>query len=341
MGQVSAINVQRGNQPIRSICITLVGGDLVDVLWALNATTVRVPLYTNWRVDIAPDEAAALQQWKAHPKPTEWLLIWPEGTYLRWDTIEEIVKTKDSAVSTISIGQAKAVRRAAGVPIFRPELEVKQADAMPPRETRPNESPAGQMAICIPTLGQVSRLWMANLMQVGIPMGVTATLHVAVNMPVDEARCSLVNEVLQMNPCPKYLVFLGDDNLPAPRGIAQLHDVLEACQDISAVSGMYRLKQDPPSIVAWRDHGCVVEGRDFQPGQIITVDGTGLDFCLFRTDVLRLIPDPKFLTVETKQGSQTEDSYFWNKWRVATDTRPYLHTGCIVGHYDARTQILY
>lgn len=197
------------------------------------------------------------------------------------------------------------------------------------------------IAIGIPTLGRVSLPWVSHALRLAPPMVCTATLIVAENHPVAPARQKIVDSVLQMNPRPPYLLFWGDDNLPPPDGLRMLLDTLRK-YDAPAVSGLYYMKTYPPEqAIMWRQGhlGPLIAGKDFQLGEIIEVDGSGLDFILFRTEALAKLPPLKFRTVldwVSDKGMiiQTEDAYFWDRWREVYGKGPLVDTRCRVGHYS-------
>jgi hypothetical protein len=198
------------------------------------------------------------------------------------------------------------------------------------------------IVIGIPTLGTIALPWLVSAMSLMPPMTCTLALVVAENHPVATARQKIAETVLRMDPRPAYLLFWGDDNLPPPNGLRLLLDTARQ-HDATAVSGLYHIKAFPPiQPIMWRhDHaGPLIPGKDFEVGEILQVDGSGLDFMLIRTDALDALPPLKFRTVldwVSDRGlvMQTEDAFFWDRWREVHGKGPLVDTRCRVGHYSS------
>lgn len=205
------------------------------------------------------------------------------------------------------------------------------------------EQVAGKtIAVCIPSLGTTTMPWVAHAMNLTGPMTGSRALVLAIGHEVGIARQQLVDAVLGMSPRPEYMLFYGDDMLPPVSGLMSLFETMRA-KNADAVAGLYYMKMYPPANpIIWRlgIAGPLQPGIDFQLGDVIEVDGTGLDFVLFRTSALAAMPALRFKTVlEFRDGRgifmETEDSFFWSRWRETHGRGPLVDTRVRVGHYSA------
>lgn len=331
---------KKGSYKMKSVTICLVGNKMIDLDWAIGAFVLRVPLSINFRAVVAESYDEAVNKW-LETNETDYLLYWPEGQKLAWNALFEGLKEDTCRVD---IGDARLLRKGGNwnVPTVRADLS--DDFAIPTQlDLGPKVNPEKSLVTCLPSLGKVSLIWMANQLCMIGPIGYVNHLSVVTGYPVAEARQELVSRVVNMSPMPAYLLFIGDDMLPPTNGIHALAHVLDNLTDVEvpAVSGLYHVKHYPRQTVAWRKQDTLVEGKNFASGDLVEVDGVGLDFCLFKTKYLAQVPDPKFLTVENEDISTTEDVYFWHKFRQATGLRPFVHTGCIVGHYCSKTDRVY
>jgi len=204
----------------------------------------------------------------------------------------------------------------------------------------------------VPTFGLVSsKFWMAT-MRLASPMNSISQLMLVERKEVGEARNEIADYYMKLNPRPSYLFFLGDDGLPPWDALIRLWDEMEIGHwDI--LSGLYYLKCEPPTPCAWRTgvNGPLVPNRDFTPGEVVSVDICGLDFCLIRPEVFDTIGPPPWFqtTVSFKQTDMngngelfksTEDGFFMKKVREAK-MRIGIHTGIRVGHLHIGTGMVY
>ena len=337
----SRLGWKKGNYSQPSVTVCLVGPKMVDLDFAVGAFVLRVPLTTQWKIVTAESYDEAVKKW-TDSNDTNYLLYWPNPQQLAWNTLIECIKEN---ADRIDIGEARFLRRGGNweIPIMRSDL----SDSFNiPTEfvICPRTNPEKSMVTCLPSLGKVSLIWMANTMCMLGPIGYVNHLSVVTGYPVAEAREELVDRVLAMDPTPSYLLFQGDDMLPPSNGIQALSHIIDNLKtdiEIPAVSGLYHVKHYPRQTVAWRSQNTIVEGKDFKQGDLVEVDGVGLDFCLFKTKYLKQVSKPRFKTLETRDISTTEDVYFWHKFVQATGLRPFVHTGCVVGHYCSKTDFVY
>ena len=332
--------VHKGDYKPKSVTIFLIGPKIVDLDWALGAFTLRIPLFVNYKARTAETEEEAIKKWQEDSQ-TGYILLWPNGQTLSWSALADgLAENADR----VDFGQAKLLKRNGNweVPVLHTDL-TDSLGVHESLELLPGTNPAKSVVVCLPSLGRVPLVWAANVMCMEGPIGYIQHLSVVTDYPVDEAREELVDRVMAMNPRPAYILFFGDDMLPPTNVIHALFHILDNLVDIEvpAVSGLYHVKHYPKQAVAWRKDGVIVEGKDFKQGDLVEVDGCGLDFCLIKTKYLENVPKPRFKVVETDTHVATEDVWFWHRFHQATGLRPYVMTNCVVGHYDSKTDFIY
>ena len=367
--------VEQGDYRPTSVCFAVIGSHIAPTRWAFEAMHLAFPpgagrslmCIVNENLDVARN--LAIHDWGgAHGDlRSDWIALVPTGAHMRADAI---VLAIQSGAPITRIGEAYVLSRDAIAGTKAPwfvdnawaggggalqdltaDLAHEAFGAPRGQETATEEtkrsserswSDASQLiAIGIPTLGKVGLPWVVNALRVAMPMTCTATLIAAEGHPVATARQRIVNTVLTMATPPAYLLFWGDDNLPPPDGIRLLLETART-RDAPAVSGLYYMKSFPPAqAVMWRNGhmGPLIAGKDFQTGDILEVDGSGLDFVLFKTEALAALPALKFRTVLDYVADrglvvQTEDAYFWDRWREVHGKGPLVDTRCRVGHYS-------
>lgn len=341
-----------GNYKPRSIFIAMVGPNRVSTLWALNSMYLQIPTYCGWRVRMFEDKDLAVaineakEAFKVDEEQPEWLLIWPAETFYEWNTVIRLLEL--NCVQEVILGNGRAYHRSyfntppspPRIPIAPLDLTDELTSTTPPELpevpiTDERVNPERSVIVCVPTIGTASLTWATSLIAMDGPMGLNTYLHVVKGYEVGEARCKLVDAVLKMKAPPKFFFFLGDDNIPMPNGIQRLFYVLEKC-NLRAVSGLYKRKAHPPEYVAWINQSCIVEHKGFELGDIVEVDGCGLDFCLMYTEDLAKMANPRFKTVHDENRIMTEDVWFWRKYWDTFKKRPFVDTSCLVGHYEWR-----
>ena len=356
----------------QGVCIALVGDREVSIHWALRAMSINWPpncrrailCYPHPNLDVARN--IAIREWYNAPSDmrTEWIALLAAESTVRWDMVVACTAGKSKFNK---IGDSYVIHRdcfTKDPPWFKDNkwqdgnTEVVTRDDLlqdyvytshdKDLEKLDKDESKKLITFCIPTLGKTSMLWASHAMQLMPPMVGAQTTLVAKGHEVGDARERLINTVLSENPYSEYVLFYGDDNLPRYDGLTMLFETMDktgAC----AVAGLYYMKNSPPDVpILWRNDkaGALMPGVDFQLGDIVQVDGTGLDFVLFKTSALEKIPRPRFRTVvEWIQGRgmvvQTEDAYFWQKWLDTHGKGPLVDTRCRVGHYNHVNGIVY
>jgi len=358
-----------------SVCLALVGNDRVSIQWAALAMGYEFPVnaaraimcYPHTNLDVARNIAIAQWLRAGDELRTNWLVLVPSESMARWDFMPVAIESaRTTGAPGIRVGDVYVLSRDAlpkAPPYFRDgaflggvrDLEGFTVDLTEVYAPKPlSRAPIGESDKCIvtaiPSLGYTSLVWVAYAVQLGSPLGATRMLSIMVGYEVGEARQRLAEYVLSMRPCPRYMLFLGDDNAPPPWGLQALHDTMVE-RDAWAVAGLYYIKQPAPDVpVLWRNDmaGPLIPGKHFQVGDVVECDGTGLDFVLFETEALAKLPPLKFHTLVQwipGQGMklQTEDAFFWDRWREThgPDRRPLVDTRVRVGHFNARDGSMY
>ena len=364
-----AIFLPEGDYKRPGVCIALVGNKEVSIHWAIRAMSVAFPpncrraimCYPHPNIEVCKN--TTIKEWLNAPldMQTEWLALLEAGSPIRWDAVVNCVISKNKINK---IGASYVIHRSCfgsapwfknnewlgSVPTDRSDLlQDYVADNSGSMSKEESENAAKKLlTICIPTLGKTSMLWVSHAIQLGFPMVGSKTTVVAQGYEIGAARERIINTVLDIKPTSEYVLFYGDDNLPNYDAITLLFETMQKT-GAAAVAGLYYMKCSPPDVpILWRNNkaGPLLPGIDFQPGEIVEVDGTGLDFVLFKTSELAKVPRPRFKTmVKWIEGKgmvvQTEDAYFWQRWLDTHGKGPLVDTRCRVGHYNHVNGVVY
>lgn len=138
------------------------------------------------------------------------------------------------------------------------------------------------IAICVPTLGEVSIQWAASWAYMQIPMNVPTFRIIRIGMPVAEARNSMVKECFEHAASQGGKIshfFWHDDDVIADRwALCQLHQ-----RRVPIVSGVYfdKAEVSEPLVFPAPHEGT----SPFVPDQFIPVWGHGMGLTLIEADV--------------------------------------------------------
>lgn len=357
----------KGDFHRQGVCIALVGSKEVSIHWAIRAMSVKFPpncrraimCYPHPNIDVSRN--IAIKEWLNAPvdMQTEWIALLAAESPIRWDVIVACVI---SGYKINRVGESYIIHRSCfgKSPWFvknawqgdaaaqREDLLQDYVDSSDGPKENSEVTAKKLLTVCIPTLGKTSMLWVSHAIQLGFPMVGSQTTVVAQGYEIGDARERIVNTVLDTKPTSEYVLFYGDDNLPNYDAITLLFETMQKT-GAGAVAGLYYMKCSPPDVpILWRNDkaGALLPGVDFQLGEVIQTDGTGLDFVLFKTSELAKVPRPRFKTmVEWIKGKgmvvQTEDAYFWQKWLDTHGTGPLVDTRCRVGHYNHVNGVVY
>ena len=360
-----------GTHKRQSVCLALVGNPEVSISWAVSAMELQFPpnakrgllVFPHPNLDVARN--FAIDQWRRSGADmrTEWLCLLPAEDPVTWDVMPRLMSLGHpvSRASNTFMIHSSVIEKT-DAPWFKDGewqgLEkvvlvqglVQDQSIFTPGPISTTEESAEQMiCVCVPSLGKTSLIWVGHIIQLSAPVASTRSLAVMVGYEVGDARQRLTQMVIDMRPKPKYLLFIGDDNLPPPSGLQMIHETIQMREKAKAVSGLYYMKcGDPPQGILWRNTqpGVLQPGRDFKVGDIVEVDGCGLDFVLFETSALAAMPPLRFQTImKWVEGKgmliQTEDAFFWDRFRETHGHGPLVDTRCRVGHLDARTNAFF
>lgn len=198
----------------------------------------------------------------------------------------------------------------------------------------------------LPTLGIYPAKVFIAFSRLQMPVNALSTTILVENMEIGEARNYIAKSVKNNKTRPHYLLFIGEDMLPQWDSLVLLHEeAVKGQWDVLA--GLYYMKADPPTAVAWRQGvpGPLVPGKHFKKDEVVQVDVCGMDFTLINTDIFDIIDEPFFKTGPeiNKLGGiykYTEDTYFLEKCRKK-NLKIGVHTGVRIGHLYYKTGEVY
>lgn len=204
-------------------------------------------------------------------------------------------------------------------------------------EVKHNVGP--NLMIAIPTLGRpVPLQWALNFKSMNPPINYNCDFNIVFGQEIGKARNNLVKAALDRG-C-KYLFFLGDDVVAPPHTLRQLIYRMENNPSIDVVGGVYCAKADPAAPLVFVGNG-VGSYWDWKIGEFFECTGLGMDCTLIKTDILKKLPEPWFLTVDNDSHidgkaaaeSWTEDLYFCKK---VTDAggKVFCDAAIICEHHD-------
>lgn len=361
------VSIDTGDYKRQSIAIALVGPIKCSIHWAAGALSVHLPVnsrrglyaYPHPSVDVSRNLAIDAWLGEKDKWKTEFLFLWATDSFVKWNTITagmEICKT------ALKIGQSWMIHRSAvdsdAKPWFKDGdyrgtyddgsqfMASKGGDEQLrkglPRPAEDAGYNADQIFVCaLPSLGFTSIPWIGHALQLAAPVASIKLLALMINYEVAVARERLVEAALAIRPRPRRIFFYGDDMLPQPESLQMISETQDA-NDWPCCAGLYHMKYRPPvQPLLWRSEqaGWLIPGKDFEVGDTIQVDGTGLDFCLINTDVFEKIPRPWFRTghefIEGKGlVTYTEDAYFWNNFQAKLGKKILVDTRARIGHYN-------
>ncbi len=195
----------------------------------------------------------------------------------------------------------------------------------------------------IPTLGMVPIEWAIVFGRMQFPVNCSSSAMAIKNMEVGVARNYIAELLVDMNPQPEYLFFLGDDMLPSWNSFLLLYEEM-AKGEWDILSGLYHMKAPDtmPIPVTWRNDikGCMKAGTHYQVGEVVPVDVVGLDFAIIKSSIFsKMGKAPWFKTADSTDMMKdngyvevfTEDVYFCRKAKEH-GFKIGVHTGVRVGH---------
>lgn len=177
------------------------------------------------------------------------------------------------------------------------------------------------------------------LRQLVYPMFGNALLYSPDGMEVGEARNHIVECGLRDGV--EWMFFLDYDVAPPPNALVKLLSL-----KVPIAAGVYHLKQ-VPSYPLIQIKGWDYAFEDYEIGDLIKADGSGMGCTLIKMDVFKKIEKPWFKTVHQYVGNgsrllpgMTEDIYFCEKARAA-GFDIIVDTSIQCGHVDWRTGLIF
>lgn len=191
--------------------------------------------------------------------------------------------------------------------------------------------PARKVAIAVPTLGNIDVMVVKSLIGLRRPLNATVTWCWPVGMDTSTAR-NVTVQTLRDAGCTH--VFFVDYDVIVPREAL----TMLVARDLPVVCGLYYTKTKPPeplTLVA----GEVV--KDWEMGEPVTVDVTGLGCALISLDVFDDLEEPWFQSGSADGTRYTEDAWFYRRLAEQKSIRPVVDTGIYCGHKDLETGELF
>ena len=135
--------------------------------------------------------------------------------------------------------------------------------------------------------------------------------------------------------------------MPPSNGVVQLVEQMENHKEFACIGGLYFTKFEGGVAQIWGDPKDPVTNFRPQvpvPGQLVECCGTGMGFNLWRIKMFKdeRIAKPWFRTHTglTGDGIGTQDLTYWSEARKY-GYRCAIDCGCLVGHYDLATDIVW
>jgi hypothetical protein len=204
------------------------------------------------------------------------------------------------------------------------------------------------LVTAIPTLGMVPIEFVVAFGRLQFPVNGVNESMIVKNMEIGDARNYVVSEILKRpeDKRPQYIFFLGDDMLPPWDGLVKLEEEM-ATGKWDVLTGLYYWKGEPPMPLVLRNShvGRLLPGRDYEVGDVVWVDVSGLDFTLIKVSTLAKMKYPWFKTGPTQLHDgrvvkHTEDVWFGAELKKVGGTWG-VHTGVRVAHIDVKSGMVY
>lgn len=204
--------------------------------------------------------------------------------------------------------------------------------------------------LIVPAFGSVPTKAVASWLSLYFPPNQKIVRLFALGMEVGKAYSSCIANVLAHEELSKfkYVVTLEHDNIPPPDGLVRLLESMEANPQFDAIGGLYYTKGPGGCAQIWGDAtpGVPLNFRPQVPdpkGGLVECCGTANGFNAFKLSMFKdeKLRRPWFQTTsDMKNGSYTQDLYFW------TDARKHGYRCAIdcsikVGHYDLASDFVW
>lgn len=141
----------------------------------------------------------------------------------------------------------------------------------------------------------------------------------------------------------EFMLTIEHDNIPPIDGIVRLIEKMEKHQEYACIGGLYWTKGEGGVPQLWGDPKDPLLNFRPQvpiPNALQEVCGTGMGFNLWRISMFKdpRLRKPWFKTIAGKEGTGTQDLYFWGDARKH-GYRCAIDNSVLVGHFDPETEI--
>jgi len=355
--------VAQGTYKRPSLMLALIAtAKLLPIEWAGEVLSIGFPPNVErgiWGVthpDFGGSVNNAIQYTRVLPKAPDAVFLLEAPKHIAFGIWERWMKEPDDVVGVVSPDHKALIVRpgmlkdlpfkdgkltAALKEVSWLDLDAEGEEEPPPLSgLKPPTNPEHTIVVAVPTLGYVSLAFILHFFQMAFPVASIREMAIVKGLEVAEARERCIDHLLSLDPLPSYFVFLGDDMLSPPVGMPMLFDTL-LDHKLETAAGLYHMKMPYPQPLMWKTGhiGLLRPGRDFKHGDLVECDGTGLDYCLFRSELFKKISKPRFKTghelVAPRQYLvHTEDAWFWQKCAEETGVKPRVDTRVTIGHFD-------
>lgn len=204
-----------------------------------------------------------------------------------------------------------------------------------------------RIVVVVPAGDSIPAKAALSMWQLAFPPNNGVVRILAQGMEVGDAYSTAIENILQHPDLGKweFLLTIEHDNLPPVDGVMSLLAQMDAHPEFACIGGLYFTKGEDGVAQIWGDPKDPVLNFRPQPpapGQLVECCGTGMGFNLWRMSMFRdeRLRRPWFRTVSGREGTGTQDLYFWG------DARKYGYRCAIdcavtVGHYDVATDIVW
>lgn len=193
-----------------------------------------------------------------------------------------------------------------------------------------------KVGLVVPTLGTIDVEVVSRLFFLHRPLNAVVAPCWPVGMDTATARNVAIQALLD-DGCTHAFFLDYDVVIPAETlTVLAAHDVPIAC-------GLYYTKTKPPEPITIIRKGDEHETvQDWEHGDVITVDVTGLGCALIDLSIFADLERPWFQSGHSEAtGRYTEDAWFYRHLEKQTGIKPIVDTGLCCVHKDLKTQERY
>ena len=198
------------------------------------------------------------------------------------------------------------------------------------------------LTVGLPVSGRkVAVEWAINYENLNVPVMVNRCTQITFNRPIAEARNMICKGALERNN--KYVFFLDDDVTCPSNTLRRLLYDLEQDDDVGIACGIYCSKEDLPQPLVFKEIGNGAYWK-WKAGETFEVAAAATGCMMIRTDILKDIPEPWFMSIDMDQPPDTystwrmtDDIYFCHKVKEHTKYKIVADGNILCIHYDYAT----